>query len=402
MSRPQLEVGTWGTINRKDVPEPNGSYRAFARYRDITGKTRQIEASGSSPGKAETRLKAKLKLLKESATGGTISGSTRIDKLAALWLEELSASTRKPQTIEAYSSSVKRFVLDPKIGIGNLAINEVVVSRLDTLVRTIAETTPAGARACKVVLSQMFDMAIRHDAARTNPAKAVQLARRERPKVEALNLDDVRALRAAIAEWSATQVRGRHLDLVDAVDVMLGTGMRIGELLALRWSDTDLGAKPTVTVSGTLIRVKGKPLYRQDEAKTAKSWRIIPLPDHVVEVLLRRKVDAPASKTDAVFATRNGTWWESANFRRTLRAMLEDVGTFTGLHPHALRRAVATIVDGKHGIEDASHLLGHSGIAVTEGHYIGRPDQAPDVTATLATLFAASPRHTQSETESTG
>lgn len=50
---------------------------------------------------------------------------------------------------------------------------------------------------------------------------------------------------------------------------MLATGVRIGEVLALRWADVDLATvHPTVTICGTIIFVKGKGFLRQEWTKS--------------------------------------------------------------------------------------------------------------------------------------
>ena len=55
---------------------------------------------------------------------------------------------------------------------------------------------------------------------------------------------------------------------------MLATGARIGEILALRWKDVDLAATvPTVTISGTVVRVTGQGMTIQDHPKSAAGRR---------------------------------------------------------------------------------------------------------------------------------
>ena len=57
-------------------------------------------------------------------------------------------------------------------------------------------------------------------------------------------------------------------------DVILGTGARIGEALAIRVCDADLSA-PTVTISGTIVPHRGVGLVRQDHPKHTKHWRTV-------------------------------------------------------------------------------------------------------------------------------
>lgn len=59
-------------------------------------------------------------------------------------------------------------------------------------------------------------------------------------------------------------------DLADIVDLFLATGLRIGEVLALRWTEVDLTAdRPTLAVTGTLVQIKGHGIVRQDATKSA-------------------------------------------------------------------------------------------------------------------------------------
>jgi integrase len=59
---------------------------------------------------------------------------------------------------------------------------------------------------------------------------------------------------------------------------MLGTSARIGEVLAIRRRDVDLSV-PSVWITGTIISLKGEPPTRQDHPKTARSLRMIRLPE---------------------------------------------------------------------------------------------------------------------------
>lgn len=87
------------------------------------------------------------------------------------------------------------------------------------------------------MLNGMFKLAVRHDAIRLNPVRDVHLPSKPKKPVEALTVDEVGALRKGLRKWQdGTGYRGplRGSELLDAVDVMLGTGLRISEVLALR------------------------------------------------------------------------------------------------------------------------------------------------------------------------
>ncbi|GAB3982309.1 hypothetical protein GCM10027615_64790 [Plantactinospora veratri] len=64
-------------------------------------------------------------------------------------------------------------------------------------------------------------------------------------------------------------------------------GADSGEILALRWEDLDLAAeRPTLTICGTLVFVKGKGFFRQPWTKSDAGYRMVVLPRFAVGMLL--------------------------------------------------------------------------------------------------------------------
>lgn len=135
------------------------------------------------------------------------------------------------------------------------AVDEVL-ARVDLNGRTT--------RVARSVLAQMFAIAVRHDALASNPMREVRRAPRRRRAVQALSVEQARdllGLTASHQEGVARDERGVELggarrtpDLHDVVLVLLGTGMHIGEALALEWADLDLHADiPYVRVAATLV-----------------------------------------------------------------------------------------------------------------------------------------------------
>jgi integrase len=118
----------------------------------------------------------------------------------------------------------------------------------------------------------------------------------------------------------------RHTgDLADVVDLMLATGARIGEILALRREDLDLAAaRPTLTICGTLVYVKGQGTFRQPWTKSDAGYRILVLPRFAVGMLMTRNVTAANNPHNAIFASRRGTWHSPNNVRRQWRQARTD------------------------------------------------------------------------------
>lgn len=114
---------------------------------------------------------------------------------------------------------------------------------------------------------------------------------------------------------------------------MLATGARIGEVLALRWSDVHLGAR-VVDVNATIKTESGIGTYR----KSPVSPRLVALPDGAALILQARRRSIPDNFLGAVFPTRNVTWQQVNNVERRWRQIRRGSG-LEWVTPDALRRS---------------------------------------------------------------
>lgn len=188
---------------------------------------------------------------------------------------------------------------------------------------------------------------------------ASRSARQHRTEVEYLTIEQALRLRARV-QRSVMRIEGRRKpnpDLAEFVDLLLGTGCRGGEGLAIRpldMSDLD-GDLPVLHVRGTLIEPrKGyvDKLHRQDSTKTREDRRFI-LPDATARMLQERmRRDPPASRESPVFGTRTGNWISPASMRSRLRNAVERTVTpgdaideeLDSTSLHTLRRTVGTLI----------------------------------------------------------
>jgi integrase len=385
VARPELPIGTWGKI-RTEKLGPN-RFCARARFRDYDGKTRDIEATDTTGPSAVRALKVKLRD-RITPNDDEITRETRLSTLAEAWIDEITAEERlKPQTIHRYQTSLRTAILP---ALGNLRIREASVGRLDKLLRGIATDRPSAAKGAKVVLGQMFALAVRHGAIASNPVRDTSRLRKPRRKPVALTDEHLQAVRTAIRQWQQPipgKPGPRHTgDLADIIDLMLATGARIGEILALRWEDLDLVAeRPTLTICGTLVYAKGKGLFRQEWTKSDAGYRMLVLPRFAVGMLLARKLVAADNPNDAIFASRRGTWLSPNNVRRQWRQARAEAD-LEWVTPHTFRKTVATLIDKEADTKSAAAQLGHASEEVTDTYYIAKPVLAPDVSDILEQL----------------
>lgn len=155
----------------------------------------------------------------------------------------------------------------------------------------------------------------------------------------------------------------------------VATGMRRGELLALRWADCDL-AGGTISVCRSLEQTKAGLSFK--EPKTARSRRVVALPAFAVEALRRHRVEqmeqrlrvGPAWQDyDLVCCREDGTPIRPDSITVLYKAILRRAG-LPPVRFHDLRHTHATLLLGQ-GVHPkvVSERLGHSQIAVTMDLY---------------------------------
>jgi integrase len=385
--RPPTSLGTWGMIRTTRVRE--GVYRARTRIRDRDGVTREVTATGTTSAAAERALREKL-VDRTPPTQQAITADTTIAALAALWLTFL----RDEGRIEATTVTEYERVLDKVVipELGGLRLREVTTSRLDLFLVGLRGTSVSRQRKAKVVMGAMLGMAVRHDALAVNPVQQTSRIHRERFETRSLTLEDLSTVREALRAWTARQRPGPKAssDMADIIDLMLATGARIGEILAVRWVDVALdAARPTLTINGTIKTEPGRGTYRKPSPKSDASVRTVVLPDFAIAVL-RRRLAAARNRDDAVFPTRNGTWQQVNNVERRWRQVRKDTG-LEWVTPHTFRKTVATLISERVNAETASQQLGHSSPAITREFYISKPTIAADVAHVLDELAAPDP-----------
>ncbi|MGH3955530.1 MAG: tyrosine-type recombinase/integrase, partial [Mycobacterium sp.] len=288
----------------------------------------------------------------------------------------LIASGCRQSTKDLYKSRCRLHIeIGPLAGIrmARLAPSHVEEWIVDSLEHGVA---PSSLRTDYAVLRAILETAVRDGIVAKNVA--AQVARPRASRHEALYLtpeqvSDLLQKVAASHHWLPI--------LLAAV-----TGMRRGEVLAMRWRDVDFGAR-TVTVAGTMTG-SGKTLRRESSAKTNASHRILPIGDDLVYLLMRRRSEQSDDRrlardkwrdvgAEYVFTDEYGRSVEPRNMLRTLQNAAQELGLPKGTCVHTLRHSVATalLAGGAH-LRLVSAILGHSSASITADIYGHAPDTA--------------------------
>lgn len=385
MPREPLAIGTFGSISTK---KKAGKWTATTRFRDEDGRTRQVSARGESKAGCIRSLKVKI-AGRTLVTDSDITGDTRVSALCEAYLEarrlQVQAGRIAPNTRDKEVSAINNYIL---LTLGGLRIREISVRKLNTFLQTVAADTPSQARNLRIILNGIFQLAATELPGFTNPVRETIHIAKPKPHPRALTENDIMLVRQAVTDWQNKQrlgpPRGKHLP--DILSVAIGSGLRIGEILALQWSDIDLAGNPaTITVTGTLTSANGRGVYRKDSPKSEDSRRVIPIPQWLVNALLERRL-AMSEPSDLVFPSRKGTFISPSNVRRNLRDALKTSDLpehLRDIHPHLFRATVATIINRETNMEDAAAVLGHSSPEITRTWYVEKENLAPDMREVL-------------------
>lgn len=372
--RPRTSIGTYGTIHVKRVGTRR--YRARTRVRDADGRLREVKATSSSGNQAKALLRDRLKVRDGYGASGLLAVSSPFPDLANLWLQELAGRDIANNTKENYRDDLRVHVMP---FFENYTLGEITTGRVETFLQQQYAVSYSMAKHSRTLLNQLFKFAIRNDGMIRNPVEGTSPLAKPKGKPQALTPEQILAIRKAANEWrTGPGVRGPKPDgnVRDALEVMLGTGMRPGETLAFRPIDiTETKNGMVIEVCGTLVYEQGKGTFRQDHPKTDASRRRIPVADFAADVIRLRLADmGPDEQEMPVFHNRRGGVLSMYNFRRTFRAFLElaDLQD-SGITPRWYRRTVATIIAREHGLDAAATHLGHTSSAITEGFYV-EPD----------------------------
>lgn len=373
MGRPQLQPGEHGEISTRLNPtstNPATKYKASARHRDpITGVVSQRSATGATKTDARRALAARLD---ESVGARAEARSLTLQEAALEWLDTTSKLGRwQPTTVGTYRRSIRVELA----AVANLTLAEAAANprAVRTFIRAAAGDSIARGRRVRTILRQTFAWA--HDEgliSGPNPVAQIPMPRKEAHTVEIVPESDLAELLrvADLGPW--------YVSL--GVRVMVGSGLRIGEMLALRVRDVELDERGMiVNVNGTIIVPdRGPAIRRHGKAKTAASLRRLFVGGPAAEALLTLVQRAGTSSPDTLlFAGRGGVVMSPANWRRTWRSVRSASPVTARVHPHQLRATFATLAIQRGGwsAEITADALGHgSGTQVLFQHYF---KQAP-------------------------
>jgi len=270
------------TVHEKNN-RPN--YYILLRYRDeVTGKKRQkwvttdIPVKGNNKRKAEERRKEVL--AEYERTGGkkvSVGRDILFTAFILLWLELLKPSI-EAVTYDTYKMIICNQVIpffEPK----KLKLTEVTPLHLQQYVDfKLKSVSPNTVRKHLWNLSKCFNSAIKQKLIVFNPVKGIDMPKK-------IKYTGAKYYNEKQIDELLEVVKGDVLEGVILLAVFYG--LRRSEVLGLKWSAIDFDNK-TFDIKHTVVKVS-KTIHKKDSAKNDSSYRTLPMPDIIIDMLQRHR-----------------------------------------------------------------------------------------------------------------
>lgn len=294
-----------------------------------------------------------------------------------------------PTTFHRYVNIYEVHIKDSIIG--SVGLQSITHSQLQRYFNNKTNYAKATLQKIKNLLNKAFKSAIKNNFIRTNPMDGIIIpkAAKEAKEIKILTTEE----QLSYIEASKSEPNGLFLRLA------LYTGMRLGEVLALKWECVDL-EQGTITIKESLKRSR---VYSDDgsftvedvvkEPKTKKGIRLIYIPDILIEELKLIQKDK-----GLVFNTNESTVnhmhdriCTAAKINPSTVIKNDKQTTTYGVGIHALRHTLATrLLENNVNIKYVSDILGHKNITTTYNIYSHVLDDSKKAVAGMINSIFAS------------
>lgn len=254
-----------------------------------------------------------------------------------------------PNTIEAYVHDLDYLINFIK-GEG-LAIADVRLSHLETFAATIHEFGVSATSQARILcgVRSFFRFLVLDGVLADDPAELLESPAVGEHLPEVLTTEEVDRMEASInlSKWEGQRNRA-------IIEVLFSCGLRVSELVNLRFSDVSLNDK--------FLRIVGK----------GSKERLVPISDaalHEIQLWLfdRNLMKVKPGEQEYVFLNRRGAHLTRTMILIMIKRTAEEAGITKTVSPHTLRHSFATaLLKGGANLRAIQEMLGHENIKTTQ------------------------------------
>lgn len=267
------------------------------------------------------------------------------------WMEEIKRPTVKESTYYSYKEVYDKWI---RQSIGYMRLKDIKLIDCQSLInRELKVNKWSTVKHTLVCLNQLFDSAIDYELIDHSPAKKVTHTVDDKEERRVLTVEEQKRFVDFINEH---QYKYR-----DEYMFILETGLRIGELLGLKWSDIVDGK---IIVSRTMYWLREEKRYVETTPKTKAGKRIVPLTKKAYSILKNRKV----TRMDYIFLDHHRN--TKVNMCSSMDFICKKLG-IERISPHVLRHTFATrCIEAGMKPKTLQKILGHATLSMTMDLYV--------------------------------
>lgn len=344
----------------------------------ITGKRRQIVRRGKTKREASKKVDEVIRTLESDKIDVRVAKKITFDRLAEEWIENYAHTGVKKGTVRIRNKEIK--ILNKHIA--KMPISDISHSQYQKLLNKLsseyAYNTLSGVHTCA---GMIFKYAVKDRLIKDNPATGATVPKKRRTveEIEAGKIEEGYLTTEEVEEFlNAVVNHGLDLD-IERFYLLAFTGMRSGELCALKWSDIDF-RNNTIRITKTLYNEDNNMRkYELTPPKTDGSVRTIEVDENVMQLLKshrKRQMKVTASYRQEelneyhdgnfVFCRINGYPYIQKTIINRMKRLLEYTNIEKDVTPHIFRHThISMLTEAGVDLTTIMERVGHDDMQTT-------------------------------------